>query len=778
MKSTDRRKIRRVRAAVIAALSALALDAYPQATVQTLPAVTVQGTQSYPERNQLPGTSESVTAKQLENTVNLMNTEDALKYLPSLIVRKRNFGDQFAPLATRTSGLGQSARSLIYADGVLLSTLIGNNNSNSTPRWGLVTPEEIERVDVMYGPFSAAYAGNSMGAVVEFTTRMSEKFEGTVKAQGASQRYDLYGTKDTYNSWQVGAMLGGRHNDFSWRLSANHLDTRSQPLNIISVLQPAAPGAAGTPVTGAFMDRNRLGQTIAVIGSGGIETKQLDTFKLRLAYDFTPQWQLAYTIGLLQNDINSKVDTYLRNSAGQPVYAGSVNIGGYNYNIGAGSFSSSSGQYQWSQEHWSQSLSLKSRTQGTWDWEMVASNFHYNKDRLRIPGTALPGTLDGGAGSIQSLDDTGWSTLDLKGYWRPKGVAGAHQVSFGLHYDAYKLANTTYSSTNWLTGVRSAITNNSLGKTRTEAIWAQDVWRLAPQYKLTLGGRQEFWRAYDGLNFSAAPVSNVMQPVITASTFSPKASLTWDASNELLVTASYGKAYRFPTVSELYQAVTVAGVVFTPNPNLRPERAHTFELTLEHLFDNGRLRLSLFQEKLADALIAQNSTLPGTNAIGSSVQNIDKVRSRGIEFVAQKDDAGIRGLDLFGSVTFVDSRIISDPGFRNAANVLTDVSNKYTPNIPRLKISGTATYRYDEHLSGTVGARYSARVWATLDNTDINPHTYQGFESFLVVDTRLNYQFDKKTRASIGIDNLTNRKYFLFHPFPMRTVLAELKHSL
>jgi iron complex outermembrane receptor protein len=41
----------------------------------------------------------------------------------------------------------------------------------------------------------------------------------------------------------------------------------------------------------------------------------------------------------------------------------------------------------------------------------------------------------------------------------------------------------------------------------------------------------------------------------------------------------------------------------------------------------------------------------------------------------------------------------------------------------------------------------------------------------------LNYQFDRQTRASIGIDNLNNRKYFLFHPFPQRTVTAELKHN-
>ncbi len=209
-----------VRPLAAAVIAACAGSAAAQAADQTLPPVTVKESRSVAERNQLPNTTESVTASQLADTVNLMNVEDALKYLPSLVVRKRNFGDQFAPLASRTSGLGQSARSLIYADGVLLSTLIGNNNSNSTPRWSMVSPEEIERIDVMYGPFSAAYPGNSMGAVVEMTTRMPEKFEGSVKAQAARQHYSLYGTSDDYDSWQAAGMLGSRYNDFSWRISA------------------------------------------------------------------------------------------------------------------------------------------------------------------------------------------------------------------------------------------------------------------------------------------------------------------------------------------------------------------------------------------------------------------------------------------------------------------------------------------------------------------------------------------------------------------------------
>ncbi|MGH8765706.1 MAG: TonB-dependent receptor, partial [Burkholderiales bacterium] len=676
------------RIAFTCAAAAIAAEAGAQVAEKTLPSVEVTGTRSFSERNQIPGTSESVTAEKLEQSVNLVNVEDALKYMPSLIVRKRNFGDQFAPLATRTSGLGQSARSLVYADGVLLSTLIGNNNSNSTPRWSMVAPEEIERIDVLYGPFSAAYAGNSMGAVVEMTTRMPEKFEASVKAVAAWQNYSLYGTSDTYRTTQLGALLGSREGGLSWRVVASHLDSHSQPLTITTLARPAGTSAAGTPVTGAFNDANRIGQPIVVVGSGGLEDKRQDTAKLKLANDFTPEWRASYTLGLFQNEVSSAVETYLRNAAGQPVYSGNVNIQGYNYNIGAGTFSGSSGRYTWSQEHVSQAVSLKSDMRGDWDWEAVASRFDYARDQQRIPGTALPAADLGGAGTIQSMTDTGWGTFDLKGFWRPQGRSGAHQASFGGHHDQYKLVSTVYSTTNWIAGDPGARVTDSRGKTRTNALWAQDAWQFAELWRLTLGGRQESWRAYDGLNFSAAPASNVNQPALNAAKFSPKASLAWQATPDWQVTGSYGTAYRFPTATELYQAVTVAGVIFTPNPNLRPERAHSGELAFERAAPNGRLRISLFREDLRDGLIAQNSTIPGTNVIGSSVQNIDKIRSRGVELVAERRDALVKGLDLQGSLTWVDSNVLSDPGFRNAAGVLTDVTGKYTPNIPRLKASG------------------------------------------------------------------------------------------
>ena len=767
--------------------------AQTSAPATSLPEVTVKEAPSPVQKYQLPATTEGVTAGQIADTINVVNTEDALKYLPSLIVRKRNFGDQYAPLATRTSGLGQSARSLIYADGYLLSTLIGNNNGAASPRWALVAPEEIERIDVMYGPFSAAYPGNSMGAVVEITTRMPQKFEAGAKVTGASQNYSLYGTSNTYNSKQYSGILGNRTGKVSWWLSANHLDSQTQPVNIITAARPANPSGAGVPTTGAILDFNRLGQPIAIIGSGGLERKLQDTFKAKVAFDFTPEWRGTYTLGYFQSDANSKVDTFLRDAAGNRVYAGaSLNIGGYNFtNITATSFSSSSGFYNTQQEHTAQSLSLKSNMQREWDWEAVVSHMRFGLDATRFPGyaafagtpaspSALPGAAAGGAGTMQALDGTGWYTLDVKGIWRPQGVGGAHQVSFGLHSDRYMLSNTTSATSDWMSGGPAGTIARSAGKTRTEALWIQDAWRFAPQFKLTLGGRHESWHAFDGMNYAttAATSSNVSQPGLSSSKFSPKASLAWDATRDWRLTASYGTAFRFPTVSELYQAVTVGPTVFTPNPNLRPERAYSGELAVERALDKGRLRVSLFQEDLADALIAQNSTIPGTTAIGSSIQNIDRVRSQGIELAADSSDVLIRGLDLSGSMTFVDSRIRSDPNFRNSANALTDVTDRYTPNIPRRKLTALATYRPNEHWTGTLGARYSSRVWATIDNTDVYPNTYQGFDQYFVVDARVRYQVHKLWSAALGVENLNNRKYFLFHPFPQRTIVAELKFAM
>jgi iron complex outermembrane receptor protein len=136
--------------------------------------VTVTSSRPTSLPTQIPTTTQGVTREDIARTVNATDSEVALKYFPSLLVRKRYIGDyNHAILSSRASGTGNSARSAVYADGILLSNYLGNGVSGLSfpPRWGTVTPEEIDRVDVMYGPFSAIYPGNSVGAVVDYVTQ-------------------------------------------------------------------------------------------------------------------------------------------------------------------------------------------------------------------------------------------------------------------------------------------------------------------------------------------------------------------------------------------------------------------------------------------------------------------------------------------------------------------------------------------------------------------------------------------------------------------------------
>ena len=140
-------------AAFLAPLCAQADDDAPtvEAVVVTAPAA-VANLSDVP----VPNTTSGITAAEIERTMSAVTPEDALRYLPNVLIRQRHIGDTQSPITTRTSGVGASARSLIYVDGMLISALIGNNNTSASPKWGLVSANAIARVDVLNGPFSTS----------------------------------------------------------------------------------------------------------------------------------------------------------------------------------------------------------------------------------------------------------------------------------------------------------------------------------------------------------------------------------------------------------------------------------------------------------------------------------------------------------------------------------------------------------------------------------------------------------------------------------------------
>jgi iron complex outermembrane receptor protein len=750
-------------ASILAALSSHSFaQESTESTVKTLGTITVTSGRPTSLPTQIPTTFESITKDQIQQTINATDSKDALKYFPSLLVRKRYIGDyDHAVLASRASGTGNSARSLVYADGILLSNLLGNGAS-FTPRWGMVTPEEIERVDVLYGPFSAAYPGNSVGAVVDYVTRMPDKFEGHAKVSGFTQNYDLYNTHSTFSGHQESVSLGDRRGAWSWWINASHLNSDGQPIVIVSKPLGATVSSAN-PVTGAVAGKDTKNNPTQILGTTGQTDTTQDQGKIKVAYDLSSTLRVSYLLGWWQNNATRTPETYLRDAAGNPVYSGPVSIDGRGYTLGATDFSASRANL----EHLMQALSIKSNTRDTWDWEVAASVYDYQKDEVRASGTPYPNAAFGGAGTLTDMSGSGWNTLALKGTWRPFGAGGAHLVNVGYQRDAYTLRSTVFNTNDWINSAGNSVKTSFNGETQLDSLYAQDTWRLAPDWKTTLGGRLEQWQASSGTVQTANPSASFERK---ETYFSPKAALAYQLAPQWSLKASLGRAVRMPTVSELFQGGTDAtnpSITIVNNPNLKPEKSWTSELTAERDLGNGLLRATLFHEDTKDALYSQLNV--STNV--TNIQNVDQMRTTGLEIAYQANDVAIRGLDLSGSITFADSKTVKNDA--NPASV-----GKWQPRVPRWRASAVATYRPDDRWSYTVGARYSGRQYGQLDNSDVNGDAYMGVSQFFVIDTRIQYRIAKQWTASLGIDNLNNQKYWNFHPYPQRTVLAELKFDI
>jgi iron complex outermembrane receptor protein len=741
--------------------SAFAQDTTP---LRQLGTVVVTGSNPTSLPTQIPTTIEGIGREEIARSINASDAEDALKYLPSLLVRKRYIGDyNHAVLSTRASGTGNSARSAVYADGILLSNYLGNGASFA-PRWGMVSPEEIERVDVLYGPFSAAYGGNSVGAVVDYVTRMPTRFEAHAKFAYARQPFQLYGTDTTYDGRQGSMSLGDRVGRWSWYLDLSRADSEGQPLTFPTRYPAAAASSAGTPVTGAVAGRDRSYRDWLILGAATQYHTVQDHLKAKLAYDFSPTLRATYVFGWWKNASEGRPQSYLRDGAGQPVYSGTVNVQGRAYALTATDFNQSNERLQ----HYMHGLTVKSNTKGSFDWEVAASLYDYDKDLLRAPTVALPAAASGGAGRIVNNSGTGWNTFAAKGIWRPDGQGGAHVAEFGYQREAYTLRSIENATADWSSGEAGARNQAFSGRTGIDALYAQDTWKFAPRWKTVLGLRYERWHARDGRTSNAT--TTVAQGSRHEGHVSPKAALAFQASDDWVLKASLGRAVRMPTVSELYQGgINGAGTLINNDPNLEPEKSWTGELTAERRLENGLLRLTAFGERTRDALYSQTNVLAVPNV--TSVQNVDRIRTEGIELAYAAADVVLPGLDLNASTTWTDSKIARNDKFPASVG-------KWQPRIPEWRATAQATYRMSDRLAATLAARYSGPQYSTLDNSDTNGFAYQGASKYFTADARVTWKIDRQWSMALGIDNLNNYRYWNFHPYPQRTYVAELKFDL
>jgi iron complex outermembrane receptor protein len=105
----------------------------------------------------------------------ISNTDDILQSIANVYVN-RSWGIFSKNSSVTMRGLDGTARVLVLYDGVPL-----NKTSGGGINWHLISPDRIEKIEVIKGPASALYGNNAMGGVINIISKdYYKKFEGKI----------------------------------------------------------------------------------------------------------------------------------------------------------------------------------------------------------------------------------------------------------------------------------------------------------------------------------------------------------------------------------------------------------------------------------------------------------------------------------------------------------------------------------------------------------------------------------------------------------------------
>ncbi|MCB1876412.1 MAG: TonB-dependent receptor [Chromatiales bacterium] len=720
-----------------AALDEIVVEAAPQEPLQT----------------QYVAPSTVISDVEIEG-INYTTVEDLVRYEPSLVVRRRYIGDPNGVVGIRGSNMFQTARTLVYADGLPLHYLL-ETRWNGAPRWGLVAADEIQSVEVIYGPYSAEYSGNAMGGVINIRTRRPTEREFHAEAAYILQDYDDFGADDSYTGHREFLSYGDKFDKLSAYVFHNHLDNDGQPMTFIARNTGTADGGE-TPVSGAIAGQNSVGRDVVWVGDSGAAHSVSDLTKLKLGYD-AGQWSATGTLAFEVRDMETRPENYLRDAAGNPIWSGNAVFAGQSFAISGGNFAVSDQERK--------TVLLGANLEGPiggGDWLLTAdlSWFEIIDDKTRSSDLNPADPAFTSAGSVTEYDDTGWTTLDLKArneHWLGRDTL---DLLVGYHYDHYRLNIDSYDSDNYRAGDKTTRTTSTGGETRTQALFAQLGWRFAPQWDATFGARYEHWQTIDGYYYRYN--RNVLNDFDDRSkdALSPKFSLGYAPADAWQIRYSVAKAYRFPIVEELYRNQESILGTSIADETLDPEVGLHHNLMVERAIPRGFARVNLFHEVIEDAIWSQTDYTAVPTV--STFLPVDEVTTSGIEFILQQDGVFDSDVDVRFNLVYTDSEIT-----KNRADP--SVEGKVFPRTPRWRSNLLGTWHVTTRLDSSLGIRYASDSYGNLDNSDRTDRVYGAQDKYLFVDLKANYRIDPRVKLSFGIDNLTNEIAYVAHPWPQRT---------
>ena len=221
----------------------------------------------------------------------------------------------------------------------------------------------------------------------------------------------------------------------------------------------------------------------------------------------------------------------------------------------------------------------------------------------------------------------------------------------------------------------------------------------------------------------------------------------WEPLEGISLTGSAYRAWRLPTLNELYRPFRVGADATAANGSLSPEYVEGFELGAGYSASGVTIDAVYFDNRLDSAIAnvsigAGPGNFPGVGFVGAGGvyrqrQNLDAIRSHGVELFV---GVGIiPALDLAISYTLSDA-IVESSGLAGSLNGLRPAQ------VPRHSARASLIYGSDENR-GTLTFRYVGRQF----EDDLNSRVLR---DALAVDFAVNQEIGDRLFIEIRGDNI------------------------
>jgi outer membrane receptor protein involved in Fe transport len=291
---------------------------------------------------------------------------------------------------------------------------------------------------------------------------------------------------------------------------------------------------------------------------------------------------------------------------------------------------------------------------------------------------------------------------------------------------------------------------SSGGRQRTVGVFGEDLIQIAPRWFLSASARVDHWSNFNAATLRepvtppGAPTDTIF-PDRSQNAFSPRLTLRNQVNAHVSWNASVYRAFRAPTLNELYRSFRQGNTLTEDNPKLIAEHLSGGDAGVAVTGFNGRLQAhgTVFYNQIVDPVA--NVTLTTTpTLITRQRENLGRINAPGVELGVTASI--VPDFTISCGYQFVDSKVSSFPA--NTALV-----GLWVAQVPHNSFTFQARYSNPRILTVAVTGRAIGNAFD--DDQNMFP-----LGSFFVLDAMVSRSIGAGVEIYGAAENLFNATYY------------------